>query len=104
MLKRYQILLNDWLANHYKDAAKKNDVSFSEMIRMALCNDLLQAAGHAFPKHRVKIDRRKIAAIMKAQQLKEAMHDVEFHKLLSQIYFESRKAAELWNTNKPDAD
>ena len=96
MLKRYQILLNEWQMEHYKAAAKKYDVSFSEMIRMALCFDIMMATNMAFPKYKFKINKNKLKKSIKNKNIVESIGIEEFHKLLSQIYFEARKATELW--------
>ena len=37
MLKRYQVLLEDFIADYAKYNAEKYDISFSEAIRLALC-------------------------------------------------------------------
>ena len=97
MLKRYQILLDDWMADHYKLTSQEHDVSFSEMIRMALCSDILQASHVAFPKHKINLDKDKLKLAMQAREIHKVMDEVKFHEFLSQIYFEVRKATELWS-------
>ncbi|MBN1871546.1 MAG: hypothetical protein JW800_03140 [Candidatus Omnitrophica bacterium] len=96
MLKRYQVLLDDWMAEHYQLMAKKHDVSFSEMIRMGLCSDILQATSVTFPKYKSKIDWDKLKKTMQAKDINEVMEKIEFHEFLSQVYFEARKSTELW--------
>ena len=96
MLKRYQILLNDWQAEHYKIACQKYDVSFSEMIRMALCVDILAATRAAFPGYKPKLEAKKLKDMMKKSKISGLMQREMFHKLLSDIYFEARKATEVW--------
>ncbi len=41
MLKRYQVLLPDWLEDYVKLLADKYDLSFSEIIRTIICNWIL---------------------------------------------------------------
>jgi hypothetical protein len=96
MLKRYQILLNDWQGEHYKMACQKYDVSFSEMIRMALCVDILAATHAVFPKYKSKIDQKRLKDMMKKWKISGLMQREQFHKFLSSIYFEARKATEVW--------
>jgi hypothetical protein len=96
MLKRYQIILNDWMGDHYKLVSQKYDVSFSEMVRMALCVDIMNATRIAFPKYKFKIDEKILTKTIKKKDIVGTIGVEEFHKLLSKIYFEARKATELW--------
>ncbi|MFH1995467.1 MAG: hypothetical protein ABIJ27_00540 [Candidatus Omnitrophota bacterium] len=96
MLKRYQILLNEWQAEHYRSISVKYDVSFSEMIRMALCYDTIKATELMFPKYRSSIDEKKLRNVIKGNDIIEEMGMDGFHEFLSRIYFEARKASEFW--------
>ena len=96
MLKRTQILLEPWQVEHYKIVSEKYDVSFSEMIRMALCLDIIMATKIRFPKHKIEIDKNVLEKAIKNRNILENMGEEEFHKMLSRIYFEARKATELW--------
>ena len=40
MLKRHQILLNDWLVEYIKNCSDRYDISFSEVIRLTLCVEM----------------------------------------------------------------
>ena len=42
MLKRYQVLLDDWLADTIKALADKYVISFSELIKVILCLETMQ--------------------------------------------------------------
>ena len=97
MLKRYQVLLNDWLAEHIKKVAERYDISFSETIRAALCYFYIGLIAKDYPKYKVKFeDVKKKATLKEGHYDKKAMED--FHKALSRIYFEARKAIEFfWN-------
>jgi hypothetical protein len=96
MLKRTQVLLEDWQVEHYKSTAAKYDVSFSEMIRMALCLDIITATRMAFPKYKFKFDVNKLENVVKKQKIVQAMGIEQFHSFLSKLYFETRKATDLW--------
>jgi hypothetical protein len=96
MLKRYQILLPEWQANHYKLVSRKYDVSFSEMVRMALCIDIIAATHANLPKYKIDIDENRLKKMMKKRELVGAVQIEEFHSFLSKLYFETRKAAECW--------
>ena len=97
MLKRYQILLNEWLADHIKKAAAKYDVSFSETVRALLCLQVNQLVAEAYPqKHRQKRSIKEVTKIVRDRG-RNKMKEEEFHQFLSQTYFEARKAAEVWD-------
>lgn len=96
MFKRCQILLTDWQEEHYKMVAKKYDVSFSEMIRLGLCLDILFATKITYPKHKIGINQDLLRKAIKAKKIINKMEMEKFHKLISKIYFESRKAADVW--------
>lgn len=96
MFKRCQILLTDWQERHYKLIAKKYDVSFSEMIRLALCLDTIFATKMTFPKYKIGVDEKAIKRVIKTKKIIHKMDMEKFHRLISKVYFESRKAAEFW--------
>ncbi|MFC1666587.1 hypothetical protein ACFL0P_01775 [Candidatus Omnitrophota bacterium] len=96
MLKRHQVLLSDWQADHYKLVAIKYDVSFSEMLRMALCIDIMFATHRVFPSHKWSVDMKKLDSMLKKENILESMGREKFHQFLSKLYFETRKATELW--------
>ena len=41
MLKRYQVLLPDWLEDYIKIGVKSYGFSFSELIRLEICLSIL---------------------------------------------------------------
>ncbi|UCC95410.1 MAG: hypothetical protein JSW40_01330 [Candidatus Omnitrophota bacterium] len=96
MLKRYQVLIDDWQADHYKSIAAKYDVSFSEMIRMALCIDIMYATRVVFPQYKWSVDMRMLEKAIKKHDIVGTIGIEKFHSFLSKLYFEVRKATELW--------
>ena len=94
MLKRVQVLLDEWQVEHYKLTAQKYDVSFSEMIRMALCMDILSSTKIAFPKYSYKLNDTLLRKSIKTHRIDKTMVPEVFHQFLSKVYFEARKAAE----------
>jgi len=96
MLERHQILIDDWQTEHYKLIAKKYDVSFSEMIRMALCMDIMVATRIVFPKYKWSVDMGLLEKTIRKQDIVGAIGVEKFHNFLSKLYFETRKATELW--------
>jgi hypothetical protein len=98
MLKRYQVLLEDWQADYLKAAAERYDLSFSEMLRAMLCRGALATIGEVQPEYKGKMDVKYLRE--KANALNKGKIDQEMlHKLLSELYFETRKAIE-YRTSK----
>ncbi len=95
MLKRYQILLNSWQAEHYKRVSTKYDVSFSEMVRLALCIDMLKTARINYPDHTIDLNEKELNKIIAAKELEGKIGAERFHSFISKVYFEARKVAEL---------
>jgi hypothetical protein len=95
MLKRYQVLLSEWLADHIKHTSEKYDISFSEIIRLALCLNILKSVSEVYPKCRRKLRLSKnLFSDIMSNKSKEDIDQEELHKLISQVYFEGRKATE----------
>ena len=99
MLKRYQILLTDWLADHVKGISEKYDISISETVRLLLCLQIPKMISIAYPKHKIEIiDKQLVTTIKKAASNK--IKREELYKLMSKIYFESRKSLEFWSAEE----
>jgi len=93
LLKRYQVLLNDWLADFIKCQSERYDVSFSEVIRLMLCCQLENLVRAGYPKYKFGISMEYIVKELRRGEQKNKL--LETHrKLMSKIYFESRKATE----------
>ncbi len=93
MLKRYQVLLEDWLADYIKHLAEIYDTSFSETIRLTLCAEYLDMAISAY-KYRPGLTKAEIVkALNKSVKKKQA--EENRHKIISKLYFEGRKAIEF---------
>lgn len=96
MLNRYQVLLTDWLAEHMKLIAKKNDLSFSEMIRIVLCEGLLHSAPIIYSEYKPRVNKKLLADLAKeGSNTKTPME--RKHQLSSKLYFETRKVLEYLN-------
>jgi hypothetical protein len=96
MLKRCQVLLTDWLEEHMKLVAKRNDLSFSEMIRILLCEGLLHSAPTVYSKYKPKVNKRLLQNITRVGSNPKTSI-VKKHQLTSQLYFEARKVFEYLN-------
>jgi hypothetical protein len=95
MLKRYQILLTDWLADHLRTISEKYDISISEGVRLMLCLQIPKMVSFAYPKYKIETaDRKLVTTIKKAGDNEISREDL--YKLMSEIYFEARKALEFW--------
>ena len=91
MLKRYQVLLPDWLEDYIIQIAELFDLSFSEIIRLELCFSILSSTKSFYPKYKMGITPKEI--LESAHGQKEAEEE-EKHRYMSKIYFETRKAVE----------
>ena len=97
MLKRNQVLLNDWLADIIKDMSKKYDLSFSEVIRIFLCIELGKMISIAYPNHDHSLVYNESEKIVQRKNNGNHLPMEELHTAISRLYFETRKAANLWN-------
>lgn len=95
MLKRYQVLLDDWLADFIKERAEKHDASFSEVIRIALCIYYGGMIKEFYPEYEYEFTTKKMTSLLKKFAALDMSDDV-VHKMISDIYFETRKALEFF--------
>lgn len=93
MLKRQQVLLEDWLVDYIKHLSALYDLSFSEIIRISLCLECLDITSHLYPQFKLPMSKGEIIKIIK-KAVKGAKGSEESHKFISTLYFEARKAAE----------
>ena len=94
MLKRHQVLLNEWLTDYIRCFCERYDLSFSELIRIMLCLQIGSWVSQIYPKYKFKISLKEISNLLEAF---DKTHDFEekHHKMISRVYFETRKAAEF---------
>lgn len=103
MLKRNQVLLNDWLVDIIKNMSKKYDLSFSEVIRVFLCLQIGKMSSYAYPDLDFKYAINKTKRIIKKKNSKEPLSTEELRTAISELYFETRKAAEMWHEKEKEA-
>lgn len=97
MLKRHQVLLTDWQTEHLRIISKYNDLSFSEMIRIILCEGILHSATILHPECKTKEIKEKIEKIaLEGSNPKTSIE--RKHQLISDLYFQARKTTECINT------
>lgn len=97
MLKRYQVLLPDWLEEHLEYLCSIYDLSFSEIIRGQICFSTLNAVLYLHPEYKAEIRPEEILKMFKEQD-KNKLDRGEMHRILSRIYFETRKAVDYWQS------
>ncbi len=93
MLKRCQVLLNDWLVEYIKAVAEEYDVSFSEVLRSGFCVYLIQTISGMFPEAELRLDEKNRIETLKKGLSGEDSRE-QLHSLISQLYFEARRAVE----------
>ena len=94
MLKRYQILLNDWLMDYIKLLSEKYDASFSEVIRLSLCYEYMHTIALRHPEYKMKLSHKKIIEHLE-KLIETKRFEEKQHKIISETYFEARKAIEF---------
>jgi len=95
MLKRYQVLLPEWVEEHIKYLADRYDLSFSEIIRGEICFSTLTAVMFLFPEYKPDLVPEQVLGQLREQN-KDNLDREEMHRILSKLYFECRKAIDYW--------
>jgi len=93
MLKRYQVLLPDWLEDYIKHGVERFGFSFSEIIRMQMCFTILSFIEDLNPEYSPKVKTKDILSIINKRAKNEA-EKKELKKFVSLVYYETRKAIE----------
>jgi len=93
VLKRYQVLLPDWLEEYIKSLADKYDLSFSEIIRIEICIAIMSTISKLYPEHKFGLTPEDMLDWIK-KDVQENMERDQEHRMLSRLYFETRKAIE----------
>lgn len=96
MLKRYQVLLNGWMADFIKEMSSAHDISFSEAVRLGLCVYYGSMISELYPEHKFEYSPKKIVGMIK-KNMGTPRNEEEMHKTISNIYFETRKAMEYFH-------
>jgi hypothetical protein len=92
-LKRYQVMLSDWMGDYVKFVAERYDLTTSDVIRGHMCFGFLYAISMMYPEFKSDLESKKFAELPK--KVDNANLDIEeLHKLTSKIIFEARKAVE----------
>ncbi len=94
MLKRYQVLLPDWLGDWVEHLVNMYDLSFSEIIRAEICYSILAGTANLYPDHKLGLTVQELSKLSK-KNAEEEMNRDEILKTISKMYFETRKAVEF---------
>lgn len=94
MLKRYQVLLPDWLEEYIKYNVQLYDLSFSEIIRLQICFSTILAVSSMYPDFKPGIDLQDFFDMAKKTDPKN-LDRAEILQSISKVYFEARKAVEF---------
>ena len=93
MLKRCQILLDEWQVEHLKRSVEALDFSFSEVVRIFVSEAILSILFSIEPDKKIGITLDELTALKKKVLDPETTQE-ERHQLISKVYFEARKASE----------
>jgi hypothetical protein len=93
MLKRFQVLLEDWQEEYLRLLTDVYDISFSEACRFLFSLGTLNAVEKAFPEYKYRITKEEVKQFIDPKTSQE-----DRHKLISKLYFETRKAIEYRKT------
>jgi len=93
MLKRYQVLLPDWMEDNIQYYVNKYGLSFSEGIRAELCSAIIATVQIQFPEYKPDTTLEGIIDKLKKMQNRK-INKEEINKILSKVYFEARKASD----------
>jgi DNA-directed RNA polymerase delta subunit len=93
MMKRYQVLIPEWMEDYLKIAVERYDFTFSEVIRAMISISMLSIATTLQPEYKPGFDIDEILnELTKYPDM--SLENEEMHDLLSKLYFETRKAVE----------
>ncbi len=91
--KRYQVLIPDWLERYIKWGVEKFGLSFSELIRLEICQAVINYISERYPEYQSNYSMKDFTAgVDRFEQGKMTREDLG--KAISTIYFEARKAIE----------
>jgi hypothetical protein len=91
--KRYQVLIPDWLEEYIKWGVKKYKLSFSELIRLEICQAVIGYIEERYPEYKVGFSMKNFSEGVRKYE-KGELKRKDLDKTISHIYFEARKAIE----------
>jgi hypothetical protein len=94
MSKKYQVILPNWLADYIEIISEAYELTISEVLRLEICFGILSATQQFFPEYEQKALLAKIFKQHQDTKPKDIDRE-QFHKNISKIFFETRKAVEF---------
>jgi hypothetical protein len=94
MLKRYQVLLSDWIEDYIKVVAEKYDLSSSAVIRVHIALGILFVRTTVHPEYKLNFEDKDFRELSK-KAAKGELDETEVHQWISRILFETRKLVEF---------
>jgi len=94
MPKKYQVILPDWMADYLEQIAETYELTISEILRLEICFGILSATQQFFPEYEQKSSLTEIFKQHQDTKPKDIDREL-FHKNISKIFFETRKAVEF---------
>jgi hypothetical protein len=91
--KRYQVLIPDWLEEYIQWGVKRYGLSFSELIRLEICQAVIFYISGRYPEYESGFNMDDYMAGVNRFESGN-MNKEDLHKAISTIYFEARKAIE----------
>jgi len=92
--ERYQVLLDDWLAEYIKFLAERYDLNSSTVIRAHICLAILSTLPALSPEYKPNLANKEVLEIAK-KAAKDELEELDVHRILSKILYEARKAVEF---------
>ena len=89
--KKIQIVLPIWLGDYLETVSEKYDLSISELARLQICFTIISITDNLYPDYNPEISTKEISK--KIHKFLGSDNREEFLRFLSDLYFESRKAA-----------
>jgi len=94
MLKRYQVLLSDWIEDYIKLVAERYDISTSAVIRVHMALAIIFVITTLHPEYKPNLADKEFQELSKKAS-KGKLDEAEAHQVMSRILFEARKAVEF---------
>ena len=93
MLKRYQVLLSDWIEDYIKYVAERYDLSSSSVIRIHMALGIIFIRTIMNPGYKLNFGNKEFQESSK-KAFEGELDEAEAHQLMSRILFEARKVVE----------
>ncbi len=94
MPKKFQVILPDWLTDYIEIISEEYELNISDVLRLEISLGILSATQQFFPEYKQKASLAEL--FKKSQDIKPKDVDrAQFHKNISKILFETRKAVEF---------